>query len=419
MALVPFAFFTSQFLCPPFPPLFLLVHLRLFSAQERISELNSNFEKFRRTENLDQADCLSPLIDNQSAKKEESVVASVSFERDVQHILTESNQNNPVSVEDIRKEAEKDAVPQQAAKNSIRQDPALCPQSETPWTGLHVDFVGPVSSITYLVVVDSYSKWTEVVPLTVATSGTTIGVLDRIFSTHGLPKTLISDNGTQFTSVDFKEFCEQRSIEHIRISPYHPQLNGQAERFVDTLKRCLQKAKGERTMDEVLQNFLLGYRSTPHPAIGEKSPAKVLMGRKLRRVHEAMLPKKAQPNEKTGNKKNGFAVNAPVYASYYRLGRQGTAAIIKERHGSMIYDVEVGKDIVSHHFHLEDNEDRTVEVKNGSDYEAGKLQRQGSTRSSDHGHHFATFSCLRRESIHLQNRKRRKETITFYNIKFE
>ncbi|VUZ53137.1 unnamed protein product [Hymenolepis diminuta] len=108
----------------------------------------------------------------------------------------------------------------------------------------------------------------EVVPLTVATCGTMIGALDRIFSTHGLPKTLVSDNGTQFTSVSFKEFCEQRIIEHMRIHLYHPQSNGQAERFVDTLKRGLQKAKGEGIMEEVLQNFLLGYRSTPHPAIG-------------------------------------------------------------------------------------------------------------------------------------------------------
>ncbi|VUZ56973.1 unnamed protein product, partial [Hymenolepis diminuta] len=42
-----------------------------------------------------------------------------------------------------------------------------------------------------------------------------------------------------------------------------------------------------------------------------------------------------------GNKKNGFAVNASVYARDYRLGRQWTTAIIKKRHGSMIYDVEV------------------------------------------------------------------------------
>ncbi|VUZ40491.1 unnamed protein product, partial [Hymenolepis diminuta] len=68
-------------------------------------------EKFPRTENLHQADYLFPLIDNQSAKNKETVIASVSLEKDVQHILTKSIRNSPISVVDIRKEAEKDAVP--------------------------------------------------------------------------------------------------------------------------------------------------------------------------------------------------------------------------------------------------------------------------------------------------------------------
>ncbi|VUZ44202.1 unnamed protein product [Hymenolepis diminuta] len=70
------------------------------------------------------------------------VVASVSFEREMQQILAESIRNTPVSVVDIRKEAEKDTVPRQAAKKPIRQDPVLCPQTEIPWTRLHVDFAG-------------------------------------------------------------------------------------------------------------------------------------------------------------------------------------------------------------------------------------------------------------------------------------
>ncbi|VDL64557.1 unnamed protein product, partial [Hymenolepis diminuta] len=103
-------------------------------------------KKFPRTENLHQADCLSPLIDNQPVKNEETVAASVLFERDVQHILVESIRNTPVSVVDIRREAEKDAVLQRAAKDPIRQDSVLCPQTETQWTmsisWLHVDFEG-------------------------------------------------------------------------------------------------------------------------------------------------------------------------------------------------------------------------------------------------------------------------------------
>ncbi|VUZ43418.1 unnamed protein product [Hymenolepis diminuta] len=68
------------------------------------------------------------------------------------------------------------------------------------------------------------------------------------------------------------------------------------------------------------------------------------MGRKLRTVHETMLPKKIRPDKKRENKKNVCAVITPVYARDYRLGRQWTAVIITNSHGSMIYDVDVGKD---------------------------------------------------------------------------
>ncbi|VDL64711.1 unnamed protein product [Hymenolepis diminuta] len=69
----------------------------------------------------------------------------------------------------------------------------------------------------------------------------------------------VSDDGTQFTSVDFKEFSEQQKIEHMRTPLYHPQSSGQAERFIDTLKGDLQKAKGKGTAQVVLESFLLGF----------------------------------------------------------------------------------------------------------------------------------------------------------------
>ena len=72
-------------------------------------------------------------------------------------------------------------------------------------------------------------------------------------------------------------------MKHIKTPPYHPQSNGQAERFVDTFKRAMIKLKREGNMEENIQKFLITYRTTPNSAvIDEKSPAELFIGRKLR-----------------------------------------------------------------------------------------------------------------------------------------
>ena len=71
---------------------------------------------------------------------------------------------------------------------------------------------------------------------------------------------------------------------------YHSQFNGQVERFVETLKRVLLKAKEEGPTEKAFLRFLLAYRKTPHSAVGEKSPMEVRMCRKIRTIHAAMLP---------------------------------------------------------------------------------------------------------------------------------
>ena len=109
---------------------------------------------------------------------------------------------------------------------------------------MHVDFAGPMNGVTNLILVDSHSKWPEIITLSKTNASANISVLDKIFATHGLPETIVSVNRIQFTSAQFNENCKSSAIEHIRSPPNHPKWNGQAEKFVDTLKRALLKQKG-------------------------------------------------------------------------------------------------------------------------------------------------------------------------------
>ena len=127
-----------------------------------------------------------------------------------------------------------------------------------PWTRLHIDFLGPINGSMYFVLVDAYSKYPEVIKMNSITSTATIRSLREIFSRHGLPKSIVSDNGTQFTSAEFQTFCEMNGIAHITTAVYKPSTNGQCERVVQIVKSALKQARlnGENS-DITLPAFLL------------------------------------------------------------------------------------------------------------------------------------------------------------------
>ena len=151
-----------------------------------------------------------------------------------------------------------------------------------PWSRVHVDFAGPVGGNTYLVIVDAYSKFPEVVKMKNTTGNTTVTVLRDIFSRYGLPEILVSDNGPQFTSKEFEQFCTKNGIKHRTSAAYKPSTNGQAERVVQILKQAIKQAQTTKSdVASVIAHYLLVYRNTPHSTTGEP-PSVLLMGRRLR-----------------------------------------------------------------------------------------------------------------------------------------
>ncbi|XP_013396158.1 uncharacterized protein K02A2.6-like [Lingula anatina] len=126
----------------------------------------------------------------------------------------------------------------------------------------------------YLLLIDYYSKYIDVVELNAATTTATINAIKYVFSCHGIPLKIRSDNGPQFSSCEFKQFCKVYDIEHMTSSPQYPGLNGEAERAIQIVKKMWKKCD-----DKYLA--LLNYRTTPLEGIN-LSPSQLLMGRRPR-----------------------------------------------------------------------------------------------------------------------------------------
>lgn len=156
--------------------------------------------------------------------------------------------------------------------------------AERPFEKVFVDYVGPFprsksGNSMLLVCVDAFSKFCWLWPLRRATAKSTIRVLrSNLFQTFGVPATLVSDNGPQFTSRDFHRMCFQKGIRHVTTSPYYPQPS-HAERFNRNLKSALIAfhADNQDTWDENLCWLQLAFNSAQHES-HKAVPFEVMLG---------------------------------------------------------------------------------------------------------------------------------------------
>ena len=120
-----------------------------------------------------------------------------------------------------------------------------------PWARIHIDFAGPLDNRMYLIVVDAHSKWIEAFPMTSTTAIKTIQILRTTFAHYGIPESIVSDNGPQFISSEFQQFCKTNGIRHILVAAYHPKSNGLAERAVKIVKDGLKKMSDGTVEDRI------------------------------------------------------------------------------------------------------------------------------------------------------------------------
>jgi IS30 family transposase len=79
------------------------------------------------------------------------------------------------------------------------------------------------------ITVDKFTKWIEIKPTTSITAAKAVEVIKNTTYRFGIPNNIITDNGTQFTVREFKDFCADLSIKINYASVSHPQSNGQVE----------------------------------------------------------------------------------------------------------------------------------------------------------------------------------------------
>lgn len=110
-----------------------------------------------------------------------------------------------------------------------------------------------------------------------ANSTNVVRATKEAFARNGIPETVISDNGSQYSSKTYRQFAREWQFTHKTSSPRYPRSNGLAESSVKIVKRLIKKCKGAR---QDIKKGLLVLRNTPL-ACG-KCPAELLMGCKLR-----------------------------------------------------------------------------------------------------------------------------------------
>ncbi|XP_011860102.1 PREDICTED: uncharacterized protein K02A2.6-like [Vollenhovia emeryi] len=175
-------------------------------------------------------------------------------------------------------------------RNSLQSSDEVQPWSvpEKSWSRIHADYAGPIDRFSFLVIVDAFSKWPEIFETKSTTATKTIEFFKNVFAQHGLPDTIVTDNGQQFISTEFKDFCNSNGIQHLTSSPYHPQSEGQGEKFVGLFKTGYKKATGN--VDQKIREFLYSYRFTPSYNLGNKSPAELLNSHRIKTTLDLLKP---------------------------------------------------------------------------------------------------------------------------------
>ena len=144
-------------------------------------------------------------------------------------------------------------------------------------------------------------------------------ILQRAKEKHpGVTPRIITDNGPQFISGDFKQFIRISGMSHVRTRPYDPQSNGKIERYHRTIKSECIRPKTPLSLDEarrIVSEFVHSYNNDRlHSAIGYVTPADMLAGR-AKVIHDERDRKLAEARNRRSEARQAAREETALYHS--------------------------------------------------------------------------------------------------------
>ena len=162
------------------------------------------------------------------------------------------------------------------------------PAFEEPLSRVIIDCVGPLpktkSGNQYLwTVMCASTRFPEAIPLRNISAKTIVKALIKFFTLVGLPKSIQSDQGSNFMSGLFQQVMDELGIKQYRSSAYHPESQGALERFHQTLKNMIRSYcfDTNRDWDEGVHLLLFAVRESVQESLGF-SPFELVFGHSVR-----------------------------------------------------------------------------------------------------------------------------------------
>ncbi len=128
-----------------------------------------------------------------------------------------------------------------------------------------------------LTVIDRSTRWVEAMPLKNMEAANCVeNFVAGWVARFGVPASVTSDRGAQFTSAAWVDLCARLGIQHVLTTAYHPQSNGMVERVHRQLKEALRARAAGAAWHSHLPWVLLGLRAAPKEESGCSSAEMVL-----------------------------------------------------------------------------------------------------------------------------------------------